>query len=185
MTTRLILLAVGLVASPAPGDNAVADGDDLPDKRAARFKITTRRPDDRIEVHSDPDTTVFAVRSPFGIGRADIERLGDRWPQAVALRLYLRGLEDFRISNGRVTLGAAASVREGKPQVRLWADGGEDTSLDEKSPLWTEIRILGDDGRPATEIPLKGGYFEMTLPRALFEGNPKSITLNWIDFYRQ
>ena len=61
----------------------------------------------------------------------------------------------------------------------------EDAGLDEKSPLWTEIRILGDDGRPATAIPLKVGSFEMTLPRALFEGNPKSITLNWIDFYRQ
>ena len=48
-----------------------------------------------------------------------------------------------------------------------------------------DIRIVGGDGRPAQELPLKDGYFEMTLPRAFFEGNPKSITLNWIDFYRQ
>jgi hypothetical protein len=36
------------------------------------------------------------------------------------------------------------------------------------------------------ESPLapKDGYFEMALPKAFFEGNPKSITLNWIDFYR-
>jgi len=25
----------------------------------------------------------------------------------------------------------------------------------------------------------------MTLPKVFFEGSPKSITLNWIDFYRQ
>jgi hypothetical protein len=48
-----------------------------------------------------------------------------------------------------------------------------------------DIHIVGGDGRPAQELPLKDGYFEMTLPRLFFEGSPKSITLNWIDFYRQ
>lgn len=38
--------------------------------------------------------------------------------------------------------------------------------------------------KPAKEIPLKNCYFEMELPRAFFENNPKSITVNWIDFYR-
>jgi hypothetical protein len=47
-----------------------------------------------------------------------------------------------------------------------------------------DIRILTSDDKPAKELPLKDGYFEMTLPRALFESNPKSIRLNWIDFYR-
>ncbi|HBI43799.1 MAG TPA: hypothetical protein DDY78_13250 [Planctomycetales bacterium] len=65
--------------------------------------------------------------------------------------------------------------------MRLWKDGKEITPLDEKSPLWTDIRI-GGDGKPAKELPLKDGYFEMTLPQALCEGNPKSITVNWIDF---
>jgi len=27
--------------------------------------------------------------------------------------------------------------------------------------------------------------FEMTLPKAFFEGNPKSVTAHWIDFNRQ
>jgi hypothetical protein len=66
----------------------------------------------------------------------------------------------------------------------VWKDGKEDAPLDEKSPLWTDIRIVGGDGEPAKELPLKDGFFEMALPKALFEGNPKSITLNRIDFYR-
>jgi hypothetical protein len=46
-------------------------------------------------------------------------------------------------------------------------------------------RHMGFSPSPAaTELPLKDGYFEVTLPRAFFEGNPKSITLNWVDFYR-
>ena len=46
------------------------------------------------------------------------------------------------------------------------------------------IRMVGSDGKPAKGIPLKGGFFEMQLPRGFFEDNPKSITVNWIDFYR-
>ena len=66
----------------------------------------------------------------------------------------------------------------------MWKDRKEEAPLDEKNPCWTDIRIVGGDGRPAKEIALKDGYFEMTLPQAFFEGNPKSVTLNWIDFYR-
>ncbi|MBV9124119.1 MAG: hypothetical protein JO112_12235 [Planctomycetes bacterium] len=51
-------------------------------------------------------------------------------------------------------------------------------------PLWVKVRVLTDDGSPATQVPLQGGYFELTLPSALFLGNPKSLTLQWIDFYR-
>ena len=92
------------------------------------------------------------------------------------LRLHLKGLENFKASNGKTRLEASASLQEGKPLVRLWKDGKEDAPLDEKSPLWMGIRIIGGDGKPARELPLKDGYFETALPRAFFEGNPKSIT---------
>ena len=121
---------------------------------------------------------------PLGISRAVLERLGDTWPEIVVLRLHLKGLEGFRASSGLVTLDAAVSIPQGRRRVRLWRDGKEDAPLDEGSPFWMDIRIIGGDGRPARELPLKDGYFEMTLPRVFFEGNPKSITLDWIDFYR-
>jgi hypothetical protein len=47
-----------------------------------------------------------------------------------------------------------------------------------------EIRMVGKDGKPAEAIPLVNGYIEMRLPKAFFRDNPKSITVNWIDFYR-
>jgi hypothetical protein len=122
------------------------------------------------------------VKSPSGISHAVIERQDDAWPKTIILRLYLKGLESFRVSNGKVRLDAAVSSQGGK--VRLWKDGKEDAPLDEKSPFWAEFRIVSGDGKPARELPLKEGYFEVTLPRAFFEGSPKSITVNWIDFYR-
>ena len=180
----MIIPLIPLAALLALGGTALADDGDAPKKDADKFKITTKRADDAVEVQSDKDKTVFDVTSPFGIGQAVIEREGEKWPDAVVLRLHLKGLSSFRASNGKVRVDAAVSIEAGKQQVRMWKDGKEDAPLDEKCPLWTDIRMVGDDGKPAKEIPLKDGYFEVTLPQAFFEGNPNSITLNWIDFYR-
>ena len=57
--------------------------------------------------------------------------------------------------------------------VRLWKDGKEDAPLDAKSPYWMEIRIVGGDGKPAKEIPLKDGYFEMHVAQGVLRGQPE------------
>lgn len=152
--------------------------------QASQFKITTRRMEDDVQVQVEKYKTVFAVKSPLGISHADIERLGNKWPDTVMLRLHLKGLESFRVSNGQVTLDATVSTDEGKPTVRLWKGGNENAGLDEKSPFWMDVRILSGDGKLTKAIPVKDGYFEIVLPKAFFDGNPKSITVRWIDFYR-
>jgi hypothetical protein len=174
---KLVLVALVLVVSA--GGLAVAC--DQP----SDYTINMKRKDDAVDVRTEKDRTVFSVKSPSGISQAVIERRGETWPRSVVLRLHLMGLEIFRASNGKITLAAAVSVQEGKPKVRQWEDGREDALLDEKSPCWMDIRMLTVDGKPATKIPLKDGYFEIALPRAFFEHNPKAITLAWIDFYRQ
>jgi hypothetical protein len=151
-------------------------------EQAAKFTISTHKKDDAVEVKTAKDKTVFAVKSPSGISQAVIERQDDTWPKVVVLRLHLKGLESFRASNDKVTLAAAVSSQNGK--VRMWIDGKEDDPLDQKSPFWTAIRIVAGDGKVAKGIPLMDGYFEATLPRAFFQGNPKPITVSWIDFYR-
>ena len=153
-----------------------AYGDDPP------FKVTTKRDDDKVEVKVEEGKTRFSVQSPVGISQAIIERSGDNWPTTVMLRLHLKGLEKFKVTNGKITLEASVSSQDGK--VRLWKDGKEDSPLDLKHPYWMEIRVVGKDVKPVKTIPLKDGYFEMQLPKAMFEDNPNSITLNWIDFYR-
>jgi len=154
------------------------------DAATPKFKITTKKKDDSVEVRADKDKTLFVVKSPFGISQAVIERQAEDWPKLVVLRLHLKGLERFSASNGKVRLDASVSIKDGKPTLRLWKDGKEDAPLDEKSPFWINVRIVSGDGKPVKELPLKDGYFEMRLPQAFFEGNPKSITVNWIDFYR-
>ena len=48
-----------------------------------------------------------------------------------------------------------------------------------------DIKALDAKGRPIKGLPEQDGYFEMTLPKALFKENPKLLTLGWIDFYRR
>ncbi len=166
-----LLLAIAAITT--------ATADDTPP-----FKITTKRDNDRVEVKSEKDKATFSVHSPFGISNAVIERKGEKWPDAVVLRLHLKGLENFKATNGTVKLEGSASLQEGKPLVRLWKDGKEDAPLDAKSAYWMDIRMIGGDGKLTKTIPLKDGYFEMQLPKVFFEGNPQSVTVNWIDFYR-
>ena len=145
-----------------------------------QFKITTKRDNDKVEFQIENGKVVFSIHSPFGISQAVVERLDVKWPDAEVLQLHLKGLEHFKITNGKVTIEAAASTNH----VRLWKDGDEASPLDRKCPYWMDIRVVGNDGKPAISIPLMDGYFEMHLPKAFFENNPKSITINWIDFYR-
>ena len=179
VATMSHLLAITFLFLPAivgMTSCVTAYGDDPP------FRITTKRDDDKVKVTVVNDKGVISVRSPFGISQATIERSGNKWPTTVMLRLHLKGLEKIKVNNGKDTLEAAVSSQDGK--VRLWKDGKEDSPLDSKHPYWMEIRMVGADGKPVKTIPLKDGYFEMQFPKALLGDNPKSITLNWIDFYR-
>ena len=173
MLEHLAIVAVMAAVLSTGGTNAVNE---------PQFKITTKRDNDKVEVKVENDKSVFSVHSPFGISQAVIERADENWSDIVMLRLHLKGLENFKVSNGIITLEAAVSSQDSI--VRLWKDGKEDSPLDSKSPYWMEIRMVGNDGKPTTSIPVTDGYFEIQLPKALFEDNPKSITVNWIDFYR-
>src|SRR5262249_19656425 len=140
MKVCLTLSVVGLAGYLTMTSFAAAGGGADPKEKAGRFKITTKRADDSVEVRGEKGRTVFAVKCPSGISQAVIERQEDTWPKAVVLRLRLKGLSSFRASNGKFMVNAVASIRDGKPQVRLWKDRKEDAPLDEKSPLWTDIR---------------------------------------------
>jgi hypothetical protein len=149
-----------------------------------RFKVSLRRADDSSAIVVEKERTVFTLKSPFGISQAVIERLDEKWPRAMVVRLHLKGLESFRADNGKTTVNAAVSMRDGKIALRQWLGDKETPGLDEKSPYWMAVRMIGNDGKPATQLPLKDGYFEVLLPEAFFTDNPRSITLQWIDFHR-
>ena len=184
MKDLLRFLVIGLVAFLVVHGLTVWGKNEDPKKSTRNFKTTTRKKDDTIDVRSDMDRTLFIVKSPSGISQAIIERQADSWPKTVGLRLHLKGLESFRAANGKTTLNAAVSFQDAKPKVRQWKDANENAGFDNKSPLWMDLRIIGSDGKPAKAFPLQNGHFEIMLPTVFFEGNPKSITVSWVDFFR-
>ncbi len=147
-----------------------------------RSRSFTKRADDRVQVKVEKEIATFSVHSPTGISQATIHRTGGKWPKAVILRLHLKGLEKFHAAAGKIELHASVSTQTAQP--RSWSGDKENAPLDSKSPYWIDVRLIGGDGKPAKKIPLEGGYFELRLPPALFDENPKAVTLNWIDFYR-
>ena len=154
------------------------------DDQSSGFIITTKRTDDKVDVKIEDGKMLLSIRSPIGISQASIERTENKWPNPVVMRLQLKGLENLRIANGKETLEATVSSHSEKPRVRLWKDKKEEALLESKSPYWMEIRYIGGDGKPTNAVPFQDGYFEMQLPKAFLEDNPKSITVHWIDFYR-
>jgi hypothetical protein len=180
MVMDVVFVTFAFLASIGEGGAAAQAGEQA--KPPAQFKITTRREDDEVRVQAAKDHTVFTVKSPFGISQTEIERLGPQWPEAIIIRVYLKGLSLFQAKHGAMQLDATVSIEDGKPMIRLWKGGDENARVDAKDPLWINFRVLGEDGKPATTLPLRDGYFEAPLPRAFFAGNPRSVVIRWIDF---
>ena len=147
-----------------------------------RFKMTTKR-DDAVEVRADKDRTLFAVKSPFGISQAVIERLDDNWPKNMVLRLHLKGLESFRVSNGKVKLDAAVSIQAGKPKAHLEGRQGR-RSAGREEPVLGRHPHRRRRRQAGPGDPVEGWLFRGDAAEGMFEGNSKTITVGWIDFYR-
>lgn len=149
-----------------------------------RFTVATRKADDTVVVSGDETRTTFDIKSPSGISRAVFERDGDTWPKAVVVRLHLKGLESLKVTAGAVAVGAAVGVRDGTVEVRQWVPDKDETPLAASDPRRLAVRVLGKDGKTAAALPLAGGHVEVTVPAAFFRDNPKSLAVEWIDFYR-
>ena len=174
---RILVLLLGVVfASSLIG----ADGSSS-DSKEPKFKTSARKDGDSIDVQMDKGKATIVVKSPSGISAGTIERQEESWPEKVVVRMHLKGLESFKVSNGKVTLDVAVS---GQVKVRQWKDGKEGDELDAKSNYWMDVSAIGADGKPTKQLPLQQGYFEIALPKAFFEGNPKSIDLKWLYFLR-
>jgi hypothetical protein len=144
------------------------------------FTVNTTKPEDRIEVKTDTESVVFDIKSPSGIGGATIATTNAKWPTKIVLRLHLSGLESFNVSNGKIKLVGSMLSNSGNTK-RLYL--AEDGNGKEWKPE-TEIRVLDSAGKPVKGLPGKDGCFEIALPKALLENQPRSLEIGWIDFFR-
>jgi hypothetical protein len=146
----------------------------------AKVEATAARPDTKIKITDQQHATTIDVTCPFGIDRATLKRMGNRWPPGMIVRMHLKGLESFEAASGPTALRVSVPST-GEPGARLsLRQDGKEIEIDRTSPYWTNVQIEDGQGK----IPLSDGHFEIPLPARLFDANPKAIELRWVDFYR-
>ena len=155
------------------------------DTEPPTFDIKTKKPADQIKVKIEKGTATIEVSSQSGIGGATVTLTEGKWPTTVVLRLHLSGMESLTISNGKIKLSASVLSHSGHSRLLAVVEDGKEKKVEKGSPYWTEVRAFDSTGKPVPGLPGSGGYFEITLPKALLEGQPKSLNLEWIDFYRK
>jgi hypothetical protein len=184
-TTRAIGLCLGSlllwanISRPVEGQQPDIE-DSINQVQTSVLHGVAQRKNTQFQIIHALQGTIIDVRCPFGIDMATITRVGPEWPKTILVHLHLKGLESFQASSGDVIIQWSVAST-GNPSARVsLRTGKEESSVSKENPYFTELRIVGGNGK----IPLKAGYFEVPLPSKLFEGNPREIKLRWIDFYR-
>jgi len=158
------------------------------DHRLPSVRLTGHDKDgDDVTVTLDDNRTVVDVHSRAGIGRAELTCPDGGWRRPVVIRLHLRGLEGLHVNNGKHSIHTSVLSHSAYEQLcELFSAAGRDGSpLEESSPFWMPLHVENKMAPGQRVIPLEAGYFEVTLPDALLDGNPQALLIQWIDFYRR
>ena len=151
---------------------------------AAEPAVSLDPPGEHAVVATD-DSAVIEIRSAKGIGRTTVKNDGEKWPDRLVVRLYLRGLENLELRGESMVLTTSFSSTGAVPRPtmkRLTDDKGAGAiRLDKGDPHSLNVRAVAKDG--PGKIPLDG-YFEVEIPAKFLEDNPAGFKLHWIDFYR-
>lgn len=164
MIATILLCSVLFVAEPNEAGTETAK---------LQFQAKVCREDSRIRFEQDGTTSVWDITSKTGIGHIILTKLIEKWPEKIVVRMHMKGLEFFQVTNDNLTVRWSVSNSRQGTLHSLWQDNKEST-LPADSPFYTDVKIVSKDG-----------YFEVPLPSKMFEKNPKEIRLDWIDFYRQ
>ena len=150
--------------------------------RTPRLNVKSANYEQEIEVSYKPGVAIIDIHCHRGIGRAAVTKADDSWPEKIVFHLHLRGLESFSINNRIQAVNTG--IRSTRPyRVICSTDGKSRKRLVESDPMWANVEIVPAKGKKA-EIPLKDGYFRVTVPGALTASNPVALNIQWIDFYR-
>jgi hypothetical protein len=129
--------------------------------------------------------SVLEIRSQTGIGGCIVRRNGTDWPDRFTVRFALRGLEQVVVQVGdRKWLGSVTS-HDGTTRWTRRDEGGLEVSIKPDQAEWCPIRVVDSQQSVPIRVPLMDKErWELSLPKHWLDGNPETIRLEWIDFYR-
>lgn len=145
------------------------------------FSVIPKNKDDQISIRFQNQTTILEINSPSGIGSARVTRTSGSMPEAIRVRLHLKGLEEFRLISAHHTITASISSNtDGKFQSQRKLSGNREQILEPFDSLWLVIETKSK----SPKIPLADGYFEITFPKEFIQQSDNSFEIQWIDFFR-
>ena len=145
------------------------------------FLVAAKNSDDEITLQFKDNTATVEIHSPSGIGFARFQLESGELPEKILVRLYLRGLEEFRLIAGQNSIVASISSSVGiQAQSQRKISGNSEQELQSNDTLWLDVQIISD----SQSIPLENGYFEIILPEEFIQESGNSFEIQWIDFYR-
>ena len=157
----LMLAAIGVPDAYGRSDTNLLDGSPsaplpvleifYPNRTTGEATASPDEPNTLIDISSTSNTT--------GAGSSTISLSRGEWPESIAVRLYLHGLEGFTATNGTTTID--------RHQLNVQAFDRNMTPSDQKY------------------LMEEAGYYEVHLPRSLFTEDTTEIRTQWVDFYRQ
>jgi hypothetical protein len=146
------------------------------------FAVAAEGAGNQLAVNLEGEAVVIDVHSQRGIGAATVELISGAAPKTIVMRLYLKGLEEFRLSYGqREITGRVSSGDSSVDQSVASPDAGEQP-ITNASRFWMNITIISDQA--TAHIPLDQGYFEIRLPEEVLQEGRRLFAIRWVDFYR-
>jgi hypothetical protein len=165
----LLLLGLAACAVPSPG----------PSPTPNRLVAHTTQAGDVVVSKSGSDDFEVWITSEKGIGKANFERTAAP-PRSLTFYLRLKGLEEFRLAWGDVTVTGHYPSSGGAVRQELARAGGPSAPIDETSLYWMPVRTEPSNAA----LPLQDGDFVLTAPAQFIQDAPEQFRLEWIDFYR-
>lgn len=148
------------------------------------FRPRGRGTQDTGHIDWKANSVIIQVRTPYQEGRGAIDRAGDQWPETVKIQLKKNKSTDlpknFRMSNG--SLGFRVSFEDG----RAAQIGSAKVQMEVRKP-WMKESVVGDPTEKHRLIQISTSqtdeHIEITIPAAIFEGNPPSVVYEWGDLH--
>ena len=164
LTSSCLLLTACVAVSPQP----------------ITYKVTPGKEDAAVTYRVSGGDVTVEVRSPSGIGSAQLSQTGGGAPTSMTMNVHLKGLEQFTFQYPAATVTAAVSSHDGSVSESVSARGSAEQAIGPDSPYWMAIETVAAD----KSIPLRDGYFAVQAPGDFFAGSYREFSVSWVDFYR-
>jgi hypothetical protein len=142
-----------------------------------RLKGRGRGSADTALVDHGKDSAAATITTPYGKGRGQLIRNGDKWPSSLTIRLQKNKdlapeTTKFLIANG--SSGLAVSL-DGSDKVSFGKmEGGLDLGKE-----WGDKFPVLDDTGPKVPVTRTDALLEIKIPSEITEGNPESLAFEW------